>query len=503
MPPTTDTADEQLERGVLGALLLAPDVEAAERLITALGEPANFDRPRVAEVWQIASQQWATTGRADIHSVIAALRANRRPIDPLWVLGCTDVDHTPATQQHALDWAVHVADKGRRRRVVEELTRALQQAENGVDGVGDTLARIERLQAVPGVTGTTWRPVDPAQLRDNPEPLPTPTILCRDDGTALLYPGRVNAIYGEPSGGKTWLALLAVKHQLDAGQGVLYVDFEDRAPAVYGRLELLGVDPDVLYDPARFGYCRIDETVTAPGAMNDLTAALDRLRPSLVVIDGVGESMSLEQLNPYDNPDVVTWWSRLPRHITRHSAEPAVLLIDHVVKDTQTRGSWAIGAQAKVASIDGAAYTLDGIPDQLGFASGERGAMQITIVKDRNGMVGAKKQTAATFIVDSSDGDLSAWLTTPQRGDVEPGERHARVVPTYLMEQVSRYVEAYPGNSVRSIVDAIRSKKENVKDATRRLVAAGYITVQPGPNRSQLHHSAAPYRQDDPLPRVL
>ena len=370
VPPTTDTADEQLERGVLGALLLAPDVEAAERLITALGEPANFDRPRVAEVWQIASQQWATTGRADIHSVIAALRANRRPIDPLWVLGCTDVDHTPATQQHALDWAVHVADKGRRRRVVEELTRALQQAENGVDGVGDTLARIERLQAVPGVTGTTWRPVDPAQLRDNPEPLPTPTILCRDDGTALLYPGRVNAIYGEPSGGKTWLALLAVKHQLDAGQGVLYVDFEDRAPAVYGRLELLGVDPDVLYDPARFGYCRIDETVTAPGAMNDLTAALDRLRPSLVVIDGVGESMSLEQLNPYDNPDVVTWWSRLPRHITRHSAEPAVLLIDHVVKDTQTRGSWAIGAQAKVASIDGAAYTLDGIPDQLVSAFG-------------------------------------------------------------------------------------------------------------------------------------
>lgn len=290
MPPTTDTADEQLERGVLGALLLAPDVDAAERLITALGEPANFDRPRVAEVWQTASQQWATTGRADIHSVIAALRANLRPVDPLWVLGCTDVDHTPATQQHALDWAVHVADKGRRRRVVEELTRALQQAENGVDGVGDTMARIERLQ--PAQVAAVHVPTIAEDM----------ALLTDDDHRDWVIPGllergdRLLLTGGEGSGKSTLIRQIAF--QVAAGlhpfnteditpARVLLIDVENpenifrrEVRPLYLKCVQAGFDPDLFRVDRALGGLNLAD----PTDLAWLRARIADARPDLLLI---------------------------------------------------------------------------------------------------------------------------------------------------------------------------------------------------------------------------
>ena len=78
--------------------------------------------------------------------------------------------------------------------------------------------------------------------------------------------------------------------------------------------------------------------------------------PTLAVLDGVTNSMTLEGLSLKDNTEVAQFYTRLPRWIARRG--PAVLLLDHVAKSIDGRGRFALGAQAKLAEIDGAAYTI-------------------------------------------------------------------------------------------------------------------------------------------------
>jgi len=501
---TTDTADEQLERGVLGALLLAPDADAAERLITALGEPANFDRPRVAEVWQTASQQWTTTGRADIHSVIAALRANRRPVDPLWVLGCTDVDHTPATQQHALDWAVHVADKGRRRRVVEELTRALQQAENGADDVGDTLARIERLQAVPGVTGDVngWDRIDlTAVLAGETEP-ELPTLMERVDGRALLYPGRVHDFHGEPESGKSFAAQIMAARCLIDGKDVLYLDYETDERLITGRLVELGVDPDAIRD--HLDYRRPDRAATIAEA--GYTQLLTK-RYTLAVVDGVTDSVGHQSARGSSDStdDIAAWRRAVPDPIARKTGA-AVIQIDHVTKNAETRGRFAIGSQAKLAGISGCSYLFE-VTSELG--RGLKGEISIRVAKDRPGGVrpyssparaGDRTQETARLVIDSTTpGVTIATLNGPDDIPIVEGAR--RFVPTFLMQRIAAFILGNPGAYKREVEECVKGKTDGKREALATLISAGYVEARrEGRGGGSRHYNVVVYTEGmDPL----
>jgi hypothetical protein len=48
---------------------------------------------------------------------------------------------------------------------------------------------------------------------------------------------------------------------------------------------------------------------------------------------------------------VASWLELLPRWAARLGA--AVLVLDHVVKNVETRGRWATGSQHKLAGLDG------------------------------------------------------------------------------------------------------------------------------------------------------
>ena len=70
-----------------------------------------------------------------------------------------------------------------------------------------------------------------------------------------------------------------------------------------------------------------------------------------MVIDGVTEAMTMHGLELKDNADVAKFVELLPRPLARMGA--AVVLVDHVAKDTGGRGRFAIGAPHKLAGIDG------------------------------------------------------------------------------------------------------------------------------------------------------
>ena len=66
-----------------------------------------------------------------------------------------------------------------------------------------------------------------------------PSAFTRSDGATLLYQGVANTIYGEPSTGKSWIALMAAIEQIRAGGQVLWWDAEDQPTTLARRLSLL------------------------------------------------------------------------------------------------------------------------------------------------------------------------------------------------------------------------------------------------------------------------
>jgi hypothetical protein len=229
----------------------------------------------------------------------------------------------------------------------------------------------------PAAATTSWEPVDLGEILAGAYVAPAPSMTARDDGRCLMYVGRSHWVSAEPEALKTWFGCLACAEQLAAGHAALYVDFEASAAEIVGRLRALGVEPDVIRE--RFIYIRPDEPLVG-GAVAALDAALVR-KPTLTVIDGVTEAFAVQGLSPLDNSEVADWLEILPRRILR--AGGASLALDHVVKDKEQRGRYAIGAQHKLAGVD-VAYTFEVVEP---FGRGRDGVVTVKVQKDRPGGV--------------------------------------------------------------------------------------------------------------------
>jgi len=112
----------------------------------------------------------------------------------------------------------------------------------------------------------------------------------------------------------------------------------------------------------------------------------------------------------------------------------AVVTIDHVTKSKDTRGNYAIGAQAKRADINGAAILVE---VEMPFGRGMRGELTLKVTKDRPGHVRAHSKEAkfaGTVFIDSTvEGSVKMRIKSPE----ESGEFR----PTFLMEQISKLLE--------------------------------------------------------------
>jgi hypothetical protein len=102
--------------------------------------------------------------------------------------------------------------------------------------------------------------------------------------------------------------------------------------------------------------------------------------PSLVVLDGVNEAMSLHRLNPREEDGVALFRARLVKPCT--AAGAAVLSADHVVKDRERRDRTPIGSVHKGNGLTGSLIYLDNVAP---FGRGERGCSHVYVTKDRPG----------------------------------------------------------------------------------------------------------------------
>jgi hypothetical protein len=483
------------EKAVLGSILLS---HHAFNDIQPIVEASDFYRPAHELIYDAATALYVRGDAVDAVTVAAELAAHgqrelRRAGGAPYLYQL--ISTVPAPQNGPY-YAQIVADHAARRRILAASRRIAQLATSGETDPAalHTVALAALQRAMPaGATGTTspWSPVDIGAVLDGNLSESPPTILARADGPFLLYPGAVHSLSGEPESGKSWLALLACAQELELDHTAVYLDFEDRPGRVVGRLLALGAHPDTIRQ--RFRYIRPNVGLTAATLPHLLAAARGA---TLAVVDGITEAMTLHGLSLMDNEDVARWLALVPRVLA--DTGPAVLQIDHVVKNTENRGRYAIGGQHKLAGIDGCAYkTIVTEP----FGRGKRGHARVILDKDREGHVReiALGHTVAILTLDSrptqrhTADELRVHLDPPQ---VDTGADGA-FRPTGLMEKVSRFLEVNPGATGRAITDVVRGKSSAVRDAIRALINEGYVRTEPGPDRSTLHWSDRAFREDE------
>jgi hypothetical protein len=317
----------------------------------------------------------------------------------------------------------------------------------------------------------SWRRVDlTAVLNGTYEPL-QPTVGARDDGVGLFYPGRIHTVSSESEGGKTWLALAACKHELEKGEAVLYLDFEDDEGVVVGRLLALGTDPGCIRE--RFVYLRPEVSIHEDGAREHLTRLIRGWKPTLAVIDGVTEAMTLHGLEMKDNTDVARFGKLLPRFIADQGA--AVVALDHLVKSTENRGRYAIGGVHKLNAVNGAAYLLE---NRQPFGIGVTGRSTVRIAKDRPGQLrrhGVPSSGGLHWF-----GDLVITSVSERVAQVEivrPVERTESPQPTHIMRAVVAAIEEQGPLSGRQLEALVRGRAATIRQAVTLLGTEGVLST--------------------------
>lgn len=294
-----------------------------------------------------------------------------------------------------------------------------------------------------------------------------PTLLTRTDGAALFYPGKVHGFQAEPSAGKSMIACAAVCEVLALGGSAGYLDYEDMPAGILGRLLAQGAQADALAE--RFYYTRPLGRF-GPAEQIELQRAIDRYNFDLVIIDGVGESLSRQGLSEDKADDVVRWYDMLPRMIARTGA--AVLVLDHVAKDPENRGRWARGSGAKLGAIDGATYQ---VKVRQAFSRHRAGRVELVVAKDRPGGVGAIGETVASIKIEPYGGGERIVITIdPHNTDVAPSDSWK---PTVIMGKVwTALNESASPLTATGVAALVHSDKPRlVKEAIARLLAEGFI----------------------------
>jgi hypothetical protein len=184
------------------------------------------------------------------------------------------------------------------------------------------------------------------------------------------------------------------------------------------------------------------------------------------VLDGLTEALALHGFSMNDNTDVARFMGLVPRRLQR--AGMAVVTLDH----TPHEGGRAIGAQHKVAGLDGAAYLLE--PVRMAGREGESVA-GLTVKRDRPG-----------FIRSASVGGKTA-------GDVHVGHDErgfvtVTVVPSAIIKAVDDPLGLPP--ATRRVLDALHGPDHPLfpREIGDRVVEQGWGA---GLHRTTIQHSLA------------
>lgn len=304
----------------------------------------------------------------------------------------------------AADW-IEAGGKWKLARLTE-VSGLLDDA--GPEGSAETEAAVEADGAneTAAVEAVAWTPVNLKALRGT-EPR-RPEVGHRSDGAGVFYAGLVNQVFGESEAGKTWLALIAARDVLADGGRVVMLDAEDDELGITQRLEALGLADE---DWERFAYYRITGwSPAARDSIRDVVAAA-----GLVLIDATTEFLALMGLGSNDDTDIATFYAALPKWCALLG--PAVVVVDHVPKDTANRNG-ATGSQHKKAGLTGVSYY---VAPKTPMSAAHDGGSRVLVNKDKAGRtehvvgVSRKSGTKVRVFADLHGGPSGFRLDAPDQ----------------------------------------------------------------------------------------
>jgi hypothetical protein len=309
---------------------------------------------------------------------------------------------------------------------------------------------------VPPTFGSGWDPRNLAHVEGRPPIAPDL------GGLGLIYPGKRHVFSGPPESAKTIAAYICALAVVRDGGSVLLVDFEMGQWDARDRLRELGADDG---DLERILYVEPE----APATVEIVSGLIDEYGPTLVIIDAAAGAFDLQGLDDNKRADVERFAGIYVRTFFLRGV--ATIVLDHVVKDSRSRGGFVIGSERKVGGAD---VHLGFEADQA-LRRGGHGYYRILTRKDRLGHL--LRPTAAKLeLVSDPETHAITWkLTEPTGVDAASAWR-----PTFLMERVSQYLELNPDGVARNF-----------------LVIDGYANEESGPRGARLFTSIRPFRERD------
>jgi hypothetical protein len=367
-------------------------------------------------------------------------------------------------------------------------------SENGASDEED-----DELDELDVTSDSSWATIDWAPFFDGDYEPVTPTMMVREDGAGLVYPGLVHSFHGESESGKSLLLMWEAVRLMNDGQDVLWLTFDSDANEDAGRAKRYGLRRDAIH---HMDYRRPDASHVGDPNYADMF----KRKYALAVIDGVTDALNLlgKGMTKGDPNDAYTQFSRIfPKRLADRTGA-AVVLIDHVSKDSEGRGRFAIGAQAKMSQLTGAAYLVEPVRPPV---KGGKGTIVLRVAKDRPGGVRSKSgswrgkdrtQEACRIQVDDTGNATVFVLEAPQVGDpFDNGGAFDR--PEQQMTQISEILQGQTnGLTTNAIQAAVNGRNDRVRLALELLENEGYLEVREGARRSKTYISIKPYNGQTP-----
>lgn len=491
--------DIDAERCVLGAMMLSEEI--IPDVFELLGDRGDdFLRPAHGMIYKAIIDLWDTGITPDVQLVVEGLRKREELLrcgGPLYVFGLAE--NVP-TVSNGVMYAGTVAEQAARSRAATVLERGLKDVVTTSSDLGRVIDTVtsdltEKINRKPPKEVSSWTPIDLGPYLRGERVQAEPTVgLCRSDGVRMIYPGKEHSIIGETESGKSWFATASAATEMQNGNVVVYIHFEESDPAdTVERLRLLHVPDDVIASKLRF---------VGPEApvQPRLIAALLADSPTLVILDGVNEGMSLHGCDTRHEDGVAQFRRRVVKPCT--AAGAATLAGDHVVKDREQRGRSEMGSIHKGNGLTGARILLETIDP---FGRGKRGASAVYVTKDRPGFLRrsgkSDKLPGKTFMGVFSIDDtrlnvpfLELGFHAPSDEDpvreTQAADARTEADDDHIFQVVAEIIQDGQPASGRKVRARSSLGTNKTIDALERLVLDGRLDASAGP-KGATHYTPA------------
>jgi hypothetical protein len=297
-------------------------------------------------------------------------------------------------------------------------------------------------------------------------------------GHGLIYPGLRHTFSGPPESAKTLVAYAIgidiIRNHPDAT--ILLMDFEMGPKAAKRRWRYVGatdheLDNNILY------------LAPEQAARIERIEILVALNPTLVIIDAAAGAFDNEDLDDNKRSDAEKWRKLYVDPFFDHGI--ATLVIDHVVKNTEARGKYAIGSERKT----GGGEVHIGFDTIKPVKRGSTGIYKMLMHRDREG-----HQERGHFCDLHVTSDPTTHTLTCEFRPVDKPDEGEVWMPTHLMEKLSEQLQNATEPLSRNQLElAVAGGNDHKRTALDHLVRLKYAAEHDGPRRSRLYTSTRPF----------